>query len=58
MMGYFPREAARTPEAFTGERLTSAIDGQVQIEHYHRYLFARTFCQDPTSVRDGCNEGR
>jgi SAM-dependent methyltransferase len=45
MMGYFPREAARTPEAFTGERLTSAIDGQVQIEHYHRYLFARTFCQ-------------
>ena len=45
MMGYFPREAARTPEAFTGERLTSAIDGQVQIEHYHRYLFARSFCQ-------------
>ncbi len=45
MMGYFQREAARTPEAFTGERLTSSIDGQVQIEHYHRYLFACGFCQ-------------
>jgi len=45
MMGYFPREAAPTPDAFTGERLTSAIGGQVQIEHYHRYLFARSFCQ-------------
>ena len=30
------------PEPFTGERLTAAIGGQVQIEHYHRYLFARS----------------
>ena len=44
MIGYFPREAASTPEPFTGERLTAAIAGQVQIEHYHRYLFARSFC--------------
>jgi SAM-dependent methyltransferase len=40
----FRREAASSPEPFTGERLTSAIGGQVQIEHYHRYLFARALC--------------
>jgi len=40
----FKRETAAHPEAFTGERLTSALDGQTQIEHYHRYLFARSLC--------------
>ncbi len=40
----FKREAAAHPEPFTGERLTSALDGQTQIEHYHRYLFARSLC--------------
>ena len=40
----FKREAAANPEPFTGERLTAALDGQTQIEHYHRYLFARSFC--------------
>jgi SAM-dependent methyltransferase len=38
----FRREVADHPEPFTGERLTTAIGGQVQIEHYHRYLFARS----------------
>jgi SAM-dependent methyltransferase len=38
----FKRESAANPEPFTGERLTSALDGQTQIEHYHRYLFARS----------------
>lgn len=38
----FRREFAEHPEPFTGERLTSAFGGQVQIEHYHRYLFARS----------------
>ncbi len=41
----FRREAAENPEPFTGERLTAAADGQVQIEHYHRYLFARALVQ-------------
>lgn len=40
----FKREAAADPEPFTGERLTSALGGQTQIEHYHRYLFARSLC--------------
>ncbi len=54
-LGYFPRETAANPQAFSGERLTSAIDGQVQIEHYHRYLFARQFCmgQDVVDVASG-----
>ena len=38
----FRRETAGNPEPFTGERLTTAVGGQVQIEHYHRYLFARS----------------
>ena len=37
----FRRETAEHPEPFTGERLTTAIGGQIEIEHYHRYLFAR-----------------
>ena len=37
----FRRETAEHPEPFTGERLTTAVGGQVQVEHYHRYLFAR-----------------
>jgi SAM-dependent methyltransferase len=41
----FPREVAAHPEPFTGERLTSALSGQTQIEHYHRYLFARAQCR-------------
>lgn len=41
----FPREAAADPEPFTGERLTSALSGQTQVEHYHRYLFARGLCR-------------
>lgn len=44
MIEIFPREHAANPEPFTGERLTSSLSGQTQIEHYHRYLFARTLC--------------
>jgi SAM-dependent methyltransferase len=40
----FPREAAAAPEPFTGERLTAALTGQTPIEHYHRYLLARSLC--------------
>lgn len=29
---------------FTGERITTAINGEVEAEHYHRYCFARDFC--------------
>jgi SAM-dependent methyltransferase len=53
----FDREIAATPEPFTGERLTAAIGGQVQIEHYHRYLFARTLCRGLDVVDVACGEG-
>jgi O-antigen biosynthesis protein len=51
----FRRELAVDPEPFTGERLTSNIDGQVQVEHYHRYLFARSLCdgRDVLDVASG-----
>lgn len=42
----FPREAAANPEPFTGERLTASVHGQVEIEHYHHYLFSRGYCRD------------
>src|SRR5215813_4878242 len=30
---------------WTGERLTTATAGQVEIEHLHRYFFARELCR-------------
>lgn len=39
------RERATHPIEFSGERLTSGATGQVEIEHYHRYLLARQFCR-------------
>ena len=53
----FPREAAANPEPFTGERLTASIHGQVEIEHYHRYLFARGFCRDRDVLDVASGEG-
>jgi SAM-dependent methyltransferase len=53
----FPREAAESPEPFTGERLTASIHGQVEIEHYHRYLFARGFCRDRDVLDVASGEG-
>ena len=51
------REVAAQPEPFTGERLTSAVDGQVQIEHYHRYLFARALVRDLDVLDVASGEG-
>ena len=53
----FPREIAPHPETFTGERLTSALGGQTQIEHYHRYLFARALCADRDVLDVASGEG-
>jgi SAM-dependent methyltransferase len=57
LLGYFRREAARQPGAFTGERFTTAVSGQVAIEHYHRYLFARAFCQGRDVLDVASGEG-
>jgi SAM-dependent methyltransferase len=53
----FRREAAAHPEPFTGERLTAAVGGQVQIEHYHRYLFARSLVTDLDVLDVASGEG-
>jgi hypothetical protein len=37
----FPRLQPPVPLRFTGERLTSVLSGQTEIEHLHRYLLAR-----------------
>ncbi len=57
MREIFPRESADTPEPFTGERLTASVHGQVELEHYHRYLFTRGFCRDRDVLDVASGEG-
>ncbi|WP_423414769.1 methyltransferase domain-containing protein [Hyphomicrobium sp. B1] len=40
----FERKRPETPLAWTGERLTTDTSGQVEIEHLHRYFYARSLC--------------
>src|ERR1700712_2790399 len=51
------REAAKVPATFSGERLTASISGQVEIEHYHRYLLAREFCRGRDVIDVAAGEG-
>jgi ubiquinone/menaquinone biosynthesis C-methylase UbiE len=51
------REAAAAPLTFSGERLTAAVSGQVEIEHYHRYLLAREFCRGRDVLDVAAGEG-
>jgi len=43
------------PMAFDGERYTTGIEGAIQHEHYHRYLFALRWCagRDVLDVASG-----
>ena len=51
----FVRERPLEALAFTGERMTTAMSGQIEYEHLHRYLFARELCrgQDVLDVASG-----
>ena len=51
------RERAAAPLGFSGERLTAATIGQVEIEHYHRYLLAREFCRGKDVLDVAAGEG-
>ncbi len=42
---------------FTGERMTSSADGQIEYEHLHRYCFARLFCRGKDVVDVAAGEG-
>lgn len=41
----FHRAAPSSALPWTGERLTTETGGQVEIEHLHRYFFARALCR-------------
>jgi len=53
----FDREKPPSPLAFTGERLTSSIDGQIEIEHFHRYFVAREYCRGKDILDIASGEG-
>lgn len=51
----FPTPRETMP--FTGERYVSGLVGQIQHEHYHRYLFALAFCADKDVLDVASGEG-
>jgi len=53
----FIRERPHTALEWTGERLTTGISGQIEIEHYHRYLLAREFCRGKDVLDVASGEG-
>ncbi len=42
---------------FTGERITTAIHGQIEFEHFHRYCFARDLCAGLDVLDVGSGQG-
>ncbi|TPJ75509.1 methyltransferase domain-containing protein [Mesorhizobium sp. B2-5-13] len=53
----FERVLPRQALEWTGERLTTATAGQVEIEHLHRYFLARALCRDLDVVDVASGEG-
>lgn len=53
--GNFRLPAPAVPLDFTGERMTSAAEGQIEFDHYHRYCFTRDLCdgRDVLDVASG-----
>jgi GT2 family glycosyltransferase/SAM-dependent methyltransferase len=51
------REVTSNPLAFSGERMTSDISGQIEVEHSHRYLLARDFCRGRDVLDVAAGEG-
>jgi SAM-dependent methyltransferase len=49
----------RAPEAlqFSGERFTSSVGGQIEVDHLHRYCIARHMCRDKTVLDIASGEG-
>ena len=41
----FGRSIPPKPLEWTGERLTTSVSGQIEIEHLHRYFLARELCR-------------
>jgi SAM-dependent methyltransferase len=53
----FERVTPEMPLEWTGERLTTATAGQVEIEHLHRYFLARDLCRGLDVLDVAAGEG-
>jgi len=53
----FDRPLPAVPLPFTGERFTSAVAGKIELEHFHRYLYAREFCRGKVVLDVASGEG-
>ena len=53
----FVRPVPAVPLPFTGERLTSELTGETEIEHLHRYLHARDLCRAKDVLDVASGEG-
>ena len=53
----FERTMPTTPLEWTGERFTTGVVGQIEIEHVHRYFFAREACRGLDVVDVASGEG-
>jgi SAM-dependent methyltransferase len=53
----FERAVPSKPLEWTGERLTTATAGQVEIEHLHRYFLARNLCRGLDILDVAAGEG-
>lgn len=53
----FERPVPPAAMPFTGERLTSALSGQTEIEHLHRYILARHLCRGMAVLDVASGEG-
>jgi GT2 family glycosyltransferase/SAM-dependent methyltransferase len=53
----FERVMPLTALEWTGERLTTAVGGQVEIEHLHRYFLARHMCRGMDVLDVASGEG-
>ena len=53
----FRRDRPASELAFTGERMTGAMHGQIEIEHLHRYFLARDSARGLDVLDIACGEG-
>lgn len=53
----FERTIPAAPLDWTGERLTTAVSGQIEIEHLHRYFLARELSRGCDVLDIACGEG-
>ncbi len=53
----FKSERACDPLAFTGERYTPLVSGEIELEHLHRYLQARDVCRGKDVLDVASGEG-